>query len=100
MIVKCIRHIKYCLTCFALALFFLPFLFNIRMIFFAKLDLNGFLCGTYSCYVKFVTYHAIPILIEWNGMPCPMHVNRRSSPNLYGFFVHTFGCSFVMSVNT
>jgi hypothetical protein len=51
-------------------------LFKTQMVFFAKPNLNGFLCGTYSCYTKFVTYHAIPILIEWNGMPCPMHVNN------------------------
>jgi len=38
---------------------------------------NGFLCGTYSCYVEFITYYAI--FIEWNRMPCPIHVNGRSS---------------------
>jgi hypothetical protein len=55
-------------TCFASATFPLALLFRVQMVFFTKLDPTRFLCRTYSCYVKFVAYHAIPS--SSNGMGC------------------------------
>jgi hypothetical protein len=61
-------HTKVPLTCFVSAMFPLALLFSVQMVFFTKLDINRFLCRTYSCYAKYVAYHAIPS--SSNGMGC------------------------------
>jgi hypothetical protein len=60
------------------------------MVFYVKFDLNGFLCGTYSCHVKFVTYHAIPS--SSNQMECHAPcMSTTNHPPIRFFYVWLFG---------
>jgi hypothetical protein len=55
--------------CLGVILFTFPFQ-HLNDFLSQNLILMGFSTETYSCYVKFINYHAIPILVEWNGMSC------------------------------